>query len=56
LADSAATDLAEHDSVTGMMRCVRSALPLLRKAPFLESRESHPTGANVNVDGDSDFT
>lgn len=56
LANSAATDLVEHDGVTGMLRCVRSALPLLRKAPFLASRHSYLTGADVNVDGGSDCT
>ncbi|BBY90766.1 hypothetical protein MGALJ_04350 [Mycobacterium gallinarum] len=56
LANSAATDLVEHDGVTGMVRCVRSALPLLRKAPFLVSRNLYLTGANVNLDGGSDFT
>lgn len=67
---SAATDLAERGVPTRLGwdpsapsmtppiingRCVRSALPLLRKAPFLVSRNSYLTGVNVKFDGGSDF-
>ncbi len=51
---------AVDEGALGMVHCVRSALPLLRRAEWARivnfSASSTVTGANVNVDGGSDFT